>query len=153
MPSARYFQERIGKQIVKSFRPNAESESLKRGHDVTFLEFILYLLTPELSKNQSFNSYNEHWEPINKLCHPCAVNYNLIGKYETLLDDSMLALHTTGVNIKFPTSQHTSGTNELLRQYFNTIPVNIAKNLFYLYFNDFRLFDYDLVNVLGYDLD
>lgn len=156
LPSARYFQERIGKQIIKSFRPNAATESLNRGHDVTFNEFIMYLLTPELSMNYAANqtAFNEHWEPINKLCHPCAVRYNIVGKYETLIDDSALALHLVGVkNLTFPSSQRTSGTSDLLRKYFSNVPLGVTRSLYRLYEDDFKLFGYSLEDVLGYELD
>lgn len=81
-PSARYFQRRVGKQIVKLFRVGSSNRSLEYGDDVSFAEFVHYLLTPQISlSNQS--SYNEHWEPITKLCNPCVMKYNVIGKMES----------------------------------------------------------------------
>lgn len=154
LPSAKYFQSRIGKLIIKHFRPHATNESLTRGHDVTFNEFIQYLLTPELSRNyQANNSFNEHWESIAQLCHPCIFKYNVIGKYETLGDDAMLLLHMIGAkNVTFPMSQRTSGTSSKLTDYYEQLPIKTIKSLFKLYEIDFKMFGYGLEDILGIEL-
>lgn len=150
LPSSRYFQARIGRQIIKAFRSNPSNESLLYGHDVTFTEFVQYLLMPELNINKT---YNEHWKPITDLCNPCIVRYNVIGKYETLIDDSALALHIIGVdNLTFPAGQKTSGTSELMTKYFDPFPMKITRNLYKVYEDDFKLFGYTLEDVFGLEL-
>lgn len=76
--TSKYFQERIGRQIVKAIRPHPTIEALTNGNDVQFHEFVQYLQMPELSLQR--DSYNEHWEPINRLCNPCLMKYNMIGR-------------------------------------------------------------------------
>lgn len=76
--TSKYFQERIGRLIVKSLRQNPSNYSLHHGNNVSFNEFVQYLLMPELSLTNE--SYNEHWEPINRLCNPCVMKYNVIGE-------------------------------------------------------------------------
>lgn len=77
----------------------------------------------------------------------------ILGKYETLLDDSALALHMAGADkYTFPTAQRTSGTNEKLREYFDTLPVGVIRNLYRLYEEDFKMFGYGLDDVLGIEL-
>jgi chondroitin 4-sulfotransferase 11 len=125
------------------------------GHDVTFDEFVRYLLTPELSMNYQSNqsSFNEHWESIERLCHPCLIRYNVIGKYETINDDSALALHMIGAdNVTFPRVTRTSGTSEKLQHYIDQLPLGLIRNLFKLYEDDFKLFDYNLDDILGFEL-
>ncbi|KAH8293155.1 hypothetical protein KR044_007053, partial [Drosophila immigrans] len=150
-PSARYFQSRVGRQIVRELRPAASNESLEQGNDVQFGEFVEYLLRPELSRvNQT--DYNEHWEVIAKLCNPCVMKYNVVGKYDTLLDDSALALYLSGTkNLTFPTGHKPSSTKANLRNYFDPLPIGAIRRLYEIYEEDFRLFDYGMDDVLGFE--
>lgn len=174
-PSARYFQSRVGRQIVRELRPGASNESLDQGNDVQFGEFVQYLLTPELSRiNQT--DYNEHWEVIAKLCNPCVMKYNVVGefknviihglenqfsntiisfcagKYDTLLDDSALALYLAGAkNLTFPTGHKPSSTRANLRHYFDPLPIGAIRRLYEIYEEDFRMFDYGMDDVLGFE--
>ncbi|EDW77328.1 uncharacterized protein Dwil_GK18242 [Drosophila willistoni] len=150
-PSARYFQSRVGRQIIKELRPGATNESLSLGDDVQFGEFVQYLLTPELSRTNQ-TEYNEHWEVIAKLCNPCVMKYNVVGKYDTLLDDSALALYLAGAqNLTFPTGHKPSSTRANLRNYFDPLPIGAIRRLYEIYEEDFRLFDYGMDDVLGFE--
>ncbi|EDV99293.1 carbohydrate sulfotransferase 11 [Drosophila grimshawi] len=149
--SARYFQSRVGRQIVRELRPGASNESLDQGNDVQFGEFVQYLLTPELSRSNQ-TDYNEHWEVIAKLCNPCIMKYNVVGKYDTLLDDSALALYLAGAkNLTFPTGHKPSSTRANLRNYFDPLPIGAIRRLYEIYEEDFRLFDYGMDDVLGFE--
>lgn len=78
-----YFHRRIGRRIVKALRVDPSNHSLEYGDDVTFEEFVQFLLKPEISLINSH--YNEHWEPISKLCNPCVMKYNVIGNIKSKL--------------------------------------------------------------------
>ncbi|XP_072937088.1 carbohydrate sulfotransferase 11 [Epargyreus clarus] len=150
-PSAKYFQDRVGKRIIRAFRQNPSNESLELGHDVTFREFALFLTNKSEQLADVVN--NEHWQPITNLCHPCLIKYTLVGKYETLLDDSLLALNTINAShIQFPRLAHTSGTAEKLQKYFSQLELPLIRRLYKLYKYDYRVFNYDLENIVGFDL-
>ncbi|XP_022820826.1 carbohydrate sulfotransferase 11 [Spodoptera litura] len=149
--SARYFQDRIGRRIIKAYRENPSNESLEYGRDVTFKEFALFLTNRSEEMADVVN--NEHWQPITNLCHPCLIKYTLVGKYETLLDDSTLALHTINAShIQFPRLDHTSGTAEKLHRYFSQLDLPLIRRLYKLYKHDYRIFNYNLDNIVGFDL-
>lgn len=144
--SSKYFQSRFGRKIVKMFRANASQYSLLNGDDVTFAEFVSYVT----SKNSVFN---EHWKPIDRLCDPCSMNYDFIGKYETLNADAQYLLDHVGAgDISFPQIKP-SNTSSHLFKYISQLSYKSIIGLYKIYYNDFKLFRYSLQSYLGYDLE
>uniref|UniRef100_A0A3Q3L6K5 Carbohydrate sulfotransferase n=1 Tax=Labrus bergylta TaxID=56723 RepID=A0A3Q3L6K5_9LABR len=70
------FHKRYGTKIVQRHRPNPEAEALERGNDVSFEEFVYYLVDPATQREEPFN---EHWERVHSLCHPASSTTMLWG--------------------------------------------------------------------------
>lgn len=135
---------------VKTYRKNPSNHSLQHGDDVTFSEFVTYLTT-EIGPG---GEYNEHWKPIHQLCAPCAVRYDIIGKYETLYEDADYLLHQLGESPSaFPRFARPSNTTSTLGKYFGSLTVDLLRKLYSVYEVDFRLFGYNLQEFLGFEVD
>ncbi|KAL2103883.1 hypothetical protein ACEWY4_000751 [Coilia grayii] len=136
------FHKRYGTKIVQRHRVNPKARSLERGDDVSFEEFVYYLVDPRTQREEPFN---EHWERVHSLCHPCLIHYDVVGKYETLAQDSQYVLKLAGVDsmVRFPTSGKTTRTTgDMAAKYFQNINPFYQKKLFNLYRMDFLLFNY-----------
>ena len=78
----------------------------------------------DLTPNES---RNEHWERQHKLCSPCVINYDFIGKYDTLKSDAARALELMGASdvITFPEKRKKPleglDTKALMKTYFSMI--------------------------------
>ena len=59
--------------------------SLETGEDVTFEEFVQYVLQ---QADVGQDRLDSHWRPQYNLCQPCHINYDFIGHYETLRQDA-----------------------------------------------------------------
>lgn len=144
--SSEYFHLRYGRQIVRQYRINASEESLTKGSDVTFNEFVRYVIDPKTAA--AVGGFNEHWKPVSELCLPCTIRYNVIGKYETLMDDAWLVLEKARLGwIGFPRSERPSSTTSLVEEFFNQLTQEELMHLYHIYELDFRLFDYHASNV------
>lgn len=62
---------------------------------VTFQEFLRYVGN---WKNQLNEPTEIHWREIYRLCNPCAVDFDFIGKLETAADDSLYILKQIGAS-------------------------------------------------------
>ena len=136
------FHKRYGTKIIRRHRLDPKRGSLERGDDVSFEEFVYYLVDPRTQQKEPFN---EHWERVHSLCHPCLIHYDIVGKYETLAEDSRYVLKLAGVDseVHFPTSAKTTRTTgDMAAKFFRDISPFYQKKLFNLYRMDFLLFNY-----------
>ncbi|GLH07953.1 Carbohydrate sulfotransferase [Gryllus bimaculatus] len=137
--SSKYFQVRFGRHIIRHYRHTPSPEALLQGNDVTFREFITYIT------NREDVLMNEHWTSVYQLCEPCIIDYDVIGKYETLIDDSQHVLKLVGKpDLIFPRINKTSSTFSKLGKYFSTLPKDLIWKLYDVYLMDFKLFDYEI---------
>ncbi|KAM6455142.1 carbohydrate sulfotransferase 9 isoform 1-T2 [Liasis olivaceus] len=139
-----YYHPVFGKAIIKKYRLNADREALTTGSGVKFKEFIQYLLDPHRPLGM-----DTHWEQINKLCYPCNINYNFIGKFETLEQDAnyFLRLIDAPDELIFPHFKDRHSTDkrtnsEVVRQYLAEIPATERQQVYDFYDLDYLMFNY-----------
>ncbi|XP_063156028.1 carbohydrate sulfotransferase 9 [Candoia aspera] len=139
-----YYHPVFGKAIIKKYRLSADREALITGSGVKFKEFIQYLLDPHRPLVM-----DTHWERINRLCYPCTINYNFIGKFETLEEDAnyFLRLIDAPDELLFPHFKDRHSTDkrtneEVVRQYLAEIPATERQKVYNFYYLDYLMFNY-----------
>lgn len=142
-----YFKLRYGRKIVSRYRDNPSDISLENGHDVRFTEFIEYLLDPVTSQEDELNP---HWRQFYRLCHPCQVKYDFIGKYDTLDEDVDKLLNILNLEdvIRFPKAKPGVPTSDIMRMYFKNVTSQELHKLWKLYAVDYNMFGYKYPNFL-----
>ncbi|XP_047442696.1 carbohydrate sulfotransferase 14 [Mugil cephalus] len=138
------YQKKYGVEIIKRYRKGHAKDASVTGDDVTFAEFVRYLLDEDAER------MNEHWMPVYNLCQPCAVPYDFIGSYENLERDAEFVLERIGAPpyVHFPERQtwYKPVTVETLHYYLCSLPQKLLRELLPKYILDFSLFTYPLPN-------
>lgn len=82
-----------GVHAVKQFRADATEKALSCGNDVTFSEFLKYVLhLRRVDKN-----LDVHLNPMSELCLPCSVGYHVVGNTTTFKRDLVYFLSTLNI--------------------------------------------------------
>ncbi|XP_053413409.1 carbohydrate sulfotransferase 12 [Nycticebus coucang] len=121
--------------------PASVSEAFSAGLRVSFANFIQYLLDPHTERLAPFN---EHWRQVYRLCHPCQIDYDFVGKLETLDEDASQLLRLLRVDrrLHFPPSYRNRTASSWEEDWFSKIPLAWRQQLYKLYEADFVLFGY-----------
>lgn len=78
----------IGIPAIRKTRMTPSTDSLRCGHDLTFSEYVRYVI---MAMDHSTNGVNPdgHFQKMTSLCKPCSVKYDFVGKMETFGTDSL----------------------------------------------------------------
>ncbi|XP_071950846.1 carbohydrate sulfotransferase 11-like [Antedon mediterranea] len=129
-------QKVLNHAIIKRVRPG----NVTGKHDLTFGEFVKMLVSKHYYRNI-------HWERMYSICHPCDINYDVIGRMEDIENDSNYILKLVGTNLEFPKSTGTHFTNssshERVVQSYAAISDSELEALYQRYLYDFLLFGYE----------
>ncbi|XP_073765141.1 carbohydrate sulfotransferase 12-like [Danio rerio] len=142
-----YFYTHYGSTMLQRYAnisqpPDSAQEAFRAGIRPSFIHFIQYLLDPKTEKEEPFN---EHWQQMHRLCHPCQIDYDFIGKLETLDEDTEHLLKILGLDkhIHFPPGYENRTAVDWEKEWFANISVADRRKLYSLYETDFKLFGYD----------
>lgn len=147
---SKYFHETFGRRIVQRYRKNATRQALKDGSDVRFGEFVRFVLDSE-QEALGDGLLNEHWERYYRQCQPCALQYDFVGKFETLVQDTQEALKRARVldRLKAPYVADTfRNSAAVLKASFKEVGAADLKRLWKMYYPDYNLFSYPYPDVL-----
>ncbi|XP_059206666.1 carbohydrate sulfotransferase 8-like [Centropristis striata] len=139
-----YYHNLFGKPIISRYRPNPSAEALKTGNGVTFKEFVHYLLDVHRPVGMDI-----HWEQMNQLCNPCLIDYNFIGKFENMEEESNYFLRLTGAphNMKLPTFKDRNPSDkktslQITQKYFSQVSPSERQRVYDFYYTDYQMFNY-----------
>lgn len=134
-----------GREILKHFRPNATEHALQKFDDITFREFVEYLVTK--GSNESSPIMDWHWDNYLHTCGMCAVKYDFIGHYETFnqdIEDFKIAAGLSPDEAKrFKAHERNiSNTASSMLSYYSKIPLKWINMLGDIYRPTLDMFDY-----------
>ncbi|XP_033640653.1 carbohydrate sulfotransferase 11-like [Asterias rubens] len=142
----------FGKQMVRKFKKKPSAVAIRTGENATWTEFVDYLTHPleRAEIENELTSYPcDHWKEMHNICSPCTVDYDVIGKLETIHDDAkyVLKLIDAPGKVKYiassagtrPTNSSDDGT---FQKYLSQLDKKKLTQLWDLYKLDYELFGY-----------
>ncbi|XP_033127908.1 carbohydrate sulfotransferase 11-like [Anneissia japonica] len=109
-------------KIKEMYRKNksVDAELIKDYDSVTFQEFAQYLSD---NKNTFLYPFEEHWRETYRLCSPCEIDYDYIGHFDTLIEDSTFILKTLNETHDFPAAGNPTNSSQqsVLQNYYKQL--------------------------------
>nr|XP_054765952.1 carbohydrate sulfotransferase 11-like [Lytechinus pictus] len=137
------YLKQFARRIMRKYRPGASPRELTTGENITWAEFTDYLADPLESPN-----FDEHWKESYKLCSPCKIKYDFIGKLENIENEANYVLQHSNftMNLTYPSPSNSHPTNSAslnISYLFEDFSKEKLQALWDIYRIDYALFDYE----------
>ena len=125
-----------GRPILKRYRPNATAEAVENCDDITFEEFVRYVVD---------GGWDPHWAKYHRWCRVCAIDYDFIGRFENLQAELQYVFRwAPGVeempNFIKPYVSH--NTTAKVISYYSQLPRPLLVRLVRFFRSDYEVFGY-----------
>jgi chondroitin 4-sulfotransferase 11 len=141
-------------ETIKSYWAEAINEYIRKNKskskDITFEEFLKFVLligSKNVPKELAYFLHQNFYLTMAEMCFPCNIQYNLIGTFENLDEDSNYVLKTIGADFQFPMESTLSETKELISKYYGQVEKDVMLKITQYYIKDMTLFGYSGVSL------
>ncbi|NWT84329.1 CHST8 sulfotransferase, partial [Lanius ludovicianus] len=134
-----FYSTTVANEIRAMFRKNKNSTE-----KVSFQEFVSFIIA------KPPHTLDIHWKPMPLLCDPCNIQYDILGKYETLGLDSERVLEVIGApeSLQYPSLKRYGSEKRTYRditlEYLRQLTSEQIEKIKKLYEMDFFLFNYTM---------
>ncbi|XP_037080021.1 carbohydrate sulfotransferase 11-like isoform X2 [Pollicipes pollicipes] len=148
-----FYREKVARMISRHRVGRVESD--RRVHPgqspppLTFDEFLRSVAAKDV--------LDEHWKPYYALCTPCNIEYDLVGKFETLAEDQRYISEVVGLEehahllLSDSANVHAAGpTGTYLQKYFSQVTRDELMRVYSVFKLDFVMFNYTVDEYLKY---
>ncbi|XP_038071652.1 carbohydrate sulfotransferase 11-like [Patiria miniata] len=153
-PASKIFRTVWSEMIIR-YSGGDLSEARQRRQDgtlnVTFPQFARFVADSNslVSGGRVYNQRNEHWMEAYRVCHPCAIDYDWVGHYDSMHTDADRILRAVGVDtaVRFPnftTNPTGSSSYDTLRRYYSQLSTEEIVAIYRNYILDFTMFGFDI---------
>ncbi|XP_033116129.1 carbohydrate sulfotransferase 10-like [Anneissia japonica] len=139
------WRDKLG-YYLSTLYTNETKGDTQTSYNLTFMDFVHFLTDPDQTDHKHWK--NPHWGYQYQRCRPCEIEYDVIGKFESLQEDARYIMRIAHIGnvTSFPSSSGSNPTDSSntrsLHSYYSTLPVSYIQSLYQRYIIDFEMFGY-----------
>ncbi|XP_073971005.1 carbohydrate sulfotransferase 11-like [Rhodnius prolixus] len=144
-------KDKYNSELINKIKKHTFDDGNLSINDLTFKQFVKYVIESNIDEKP--------WTPLYKCCAPCTVNFTVIAKLETLLEDQEYIikragiediLNTAKVKLQYLAHKKVEHTSDYLELYYSELDFKLLNKLVEIYSVDYEMFQYNATKYYNY---